>query len=854
MATSDFTLTDSLESVASGVAADERAVDMSRPQARGKFLFTGEQKLWLKGVNYGKLGAGDGRANLRSRDAVEQDFAALRAHGINAIRTYDVPPRWLLDEAMCHGIRVMVDLCQSQHFTMLDDAAARTRVVRIVSEGVRACAGHPAVLCYALGARIPESVVRWHGRPRIERFLSELCEVARALDPDGIFTYVGSAQTEQLSLPFLDLFYFDAHFDTREQFVSCIARLQNVVGEKPLIIADVALASQGAASAGEDYAGWSIEAAFAGGCAGTFVNVLASAPDEGPSKTSDNDPITNARLSMLQEAYASVPFSGAIAWPKISVVVCSYNGAPTIRDTLEGLLALEYPNYEVIIVNDGSTDATPEIASGYPFRIISTENRGLSNARNTGWQEATGEIVAYIDDDAYPDPDWLHFLAYTFLTTDYVGVGGPNIAPPGDGPIADCVANAPGGPVHVLLSDTEAEHIPGCNMSFRRENLAQIDGFDARYRAAGDDVDLCWRLQERGWKIGFHPSAIVWHHRRNSLMMYWKQQQGYGKAEALLEEKWPEKYNSMGHYSWSGRLYGKGLTRQLTLGRSLIYEPRLGAQLIAAAFEPATSFLTMLPLMPEWFLLMAGLLAVSVLGLSWPPLLWCVPLLIVAAALPIIQAILSASDAVFPTPRSRFGERLGLRIVTAGLHLLQPVARLKGRLENGLTPWRSRLQSKPIWRPRCTFALNAWPERPRERILDELVASIRELRGVVHWEAPNSPWNIEVRAGLFGRARLALVEIPLPGKPARLQCRCSIGVLPGVAIVAAASAVFATLAALQGAPFAAGALALAALIPAFLSWHQSTAALGVTGAAVRQARENATAMPAFSTTRLRAPE
>ncbi|MEJ7678557.1 MAG: glycosyltransferase family 2 protein [Segetibacter sp.] len=78
----------------------------------------------------------------------------------------------------------------------------------------------------------------------------------------------------------------------------------------------------------------------------------------------------------------------------------------------------------------------------------------------------------------------------------------------------------------------------------------EIGGFDPVYRAAGDDVDVCWRIQEAGYTIGFHPSALVWHHRRNSLEAYWKQQYGYGKAEALLESKWPEKYNGFGHLTW----------------------------------------------------------------------------------------------------------------------------------------------------------------------------------------------------------------------------------------------------------------------------------------------------------------
>src|SRR3989442_7014584 len=103
-----------------------------------------------------------------------------------------------------------------------------------------------------------------------------------------------------------------------------------------------------------------------------------------------------------------------------------------------------------------------------------------------------------------------------FLSTSHAAVGGPNLPPPGDGPIAECIARAPGGPVHVLLSDREAEHLPGCNMAFRKARLEAIGGFDPQFRTAGDDVDVCWRLEERGFTLGFSPAAMVWHHRRNS--------------------------------------------------------------------------------------------------------------------------------------------------------------------------------------------------------------------------------------------------------------------------------------------------------------------------------------------------
>src|SRR5260370_26225027 len=104
---------------------------------------------------------------------------------------------------------------------------------------------------------------------------------------------------------------------------------------------------------------------------------------------------------------------------------------------------------------------------------------------------------------------WVIYLVDSFLKTNHVGIGGPNIAPPGDGRIADCVANAPGGPVHVLLSDDTAEHIPGCNMAFRKAALQAIGGFDPKFRAAVHDRDRCLRLQKPSGTLGFHPAALA---------------------------------------------------------------------------------------------------------------------------------------------------------------------------------------------------------------------------------------------------------------------------------------------------------------------------------------------------------
>lgn len=730
-----------------------------RPHVGGKFLFVGEQKLWVRGVTYGTFGPQPNGEDYPDDEQLELDFAAMRANGINAVRCYTVPPRRLLDVAQYHGLRVMVGLPWEQHIAFFEERGRTADIERRVREGVLACAGHPAVLCYAVGNEIPASIVRWHGRKRIERFIKRLYLTAKAADPGALVTYVNFPTTEYLRLPFLDFHCFNVYLETRDRLEAYLARLQNLAGEKPLLMAEIGLDSRrnGLAKQAESIE-WQVRTAFAEGCAGAFAFAWTDEWYRGGHDIDDWDfgLVTRDRkpkpaLAAVRRAFSEVPFPAATKWPRITVVVCSYNGARTIRDTMEGLKRLEYPNFEVIVVNDGSTDATPEIAAQYDgVRLISTENRGLSAARNTGWQAATGEIVAYIDDDAYPDPHWLHYIARRFMTGDWVGVGGPNIAPPIDGPIADCVANAPGGPVHVLISDIEAEHIPGCNMAFRRDALAAVGGFDARYRVAGDDVDLCWRLQQRGGRIGFHAAAMDWHHRRNSLKMYWRQQKGYGKAEALLEEKWPERYSPIGHLAWGGRLYGRGFTLPIPSGRSRIYGGVWGSAAYQSLYEPAPSTLLALPLMPEWYFVIAALAFLSLLGLSWPPLLWFMPLLVLAAAGPIAQAAIAATRAQFPVPAGSRGEMGRRWVLTFGMHLMQPLARLIGRIKHGLTPWRRRGGGTPAWP--WTRPLTIWSEswQPPEAWMQRVEAALAATGAMVTRGGEFDVWDVRVRGGLFG--------------------------------------------------------------------------------------------------------
>src|SRR4029450_2116289 len=113
-----------------------------------------------------------------------------------------------------------------------------------------------------------------------------------------------------------------------------------------------------------------------------------------------------------------------------------------------------------------------------------------------------------------------------------------------------------GNPVEVVVGAARAEHVPGCTLAVRRSALNEIGGFDAGYTAAGDDVDVCWRLLDRGGRIAFSSAAQVHHHRRDTLRGYLRQQRGYGRAERMLTGHHRERFNRLGAARWSGFVYG----------------------------------------------------------------------------------------------------------------------------------------------------------------------------------------------------------------------------------------------------------------------------------------------------------
>jgi cellulose synthase/poly-beta-1,6-N-acetylglucosamine synthase-like glycosyltransferase len=759
-----------------------------RPAVKGKFIFIGDEKFHIRGVTYGTFSPREDGGQFPPPEMVDKDFCLMRENNINCVRVYTPPPRWLLDRALEHGLRVMVGLPWEQHVAFLENDGRAEKIELRLREEVRKLGRHPAILMYAVGNEIPPTIVRWYGRGRVEDFLKRLNRACKEEDPDGLVTYVNFPTTEYLKLDFFDVMSFNVYLEKKEVMEAYLARLQNMTNDRPLVMAEIGLDTRrNGVDKQAEVLDWQIRSVFAAGSAGIFIFSWTDEWYRGGREIDDWDFGLTARdreskpaLAVVSRNFSAAPFPGGdINWPRISVFVCSYNGSRTIRKTLAGLKNLNYPDYEIVVVNDGSTDRTPEIAGEFNVRVISTGNRGLSAARNEALKDEAADIVAYIDDDAYPDPDWLKYIAYTFLTTDVMAVGGPNLLPLESGIMENCVGNAPGGPTHVLLHDRVAEHIPGCNMAYRKAALKAIGGFDSQFRSAGDDVDVCWRIQEAGWTIGYHPAAFVWHNRRHELNTYWKQQVGYGKAEGLLEDKWPAKYNAVGHIPWSGRVYGAGLTVPLFKGRWRVYHGTWGSAPFQSLYEPAPGILFSLPLMPEWYILILFLGFLSFCGIFWAPLLVILPFFTVSVTATLLQAIFSSGRARFTIKNPSFTQKVMLYGITSFLHVAQPLARLRGRIAFGLTPFKCRGPVK-FFIPRSQTR-SVWQEQWQspENILTGIKQTLLDGRIPYHHGGPYDNWDIEVRGGLLGAARfLMTVEEHGEGKQ-MLRFRISPNYKPG---------------------------------------------------------------------------
>ena len=678
------------------ICSSARSGTSAAVRVDGKFLQIAGRRFLVRGVAYGTFAPDPTGAQFPDALRLADDLSAIASAGFNTLRTYTVPSVAVLDAAAREGLRVMVGMPWPQHMAFLDDSQLVRRIRRDAVGTVRELAAHPAVLMFAVGNEISPAVVRWHGRSRIERFLRSIHDDLKSAAPESVLTYVNFPPTEYLDISCFDLCAFNVYLHREPDLRRYLARLQHIAGPRPLLLAEAGGDSRREGEEGQArITSMHVRTAFEEGACGAVAFSWTDEwwrggrlVDDWRFGLVDADRRPKAALAAVTRAFAEAPFSSdeAARRPKVSVVVCAYDAAGTIDECLTSLAALTYPDVEIIVVNDGSRDATAAIARAHAgVRVIDVAHGGLSVARNVGLAAASGEIVAYTDADVRVDPDWLNYLVHTLLTADVVGAGGPNVVPDDDAWIAQCVARAPGGPTHVLLEDTVAEHIPGCNMAFRRDALLSIGGFNPVFVRAGDDVDICWRLQARGLRLGFAPAALVWHRHRTTIEGFWRQQVGYGEAEAWLNVQHPERCSG-GRILWRGRIYSP-MPHTPDLSCRHVNTGVWGTAAFPSVYWAAPSPWQHLPHSATWIVLSSIVLVLGAFELARP--LEGAWLLVAGAVgwfttLARSVALARRSDIRRVAPLQGLPSPVSRIVCTATialLHVVQPLARFRGRLK-----------------------------------------------------------------------------------------------------------------------------------------------------------------------------
>ncbi|MGJ8696738.1 MAG: glycosyltransferase [Verrucomicrobiaceae bacterium] len=526
---------------------------MSRLQVDGKHFLLDGRRHFLKCVTYGPHPDEAGIA-----DGIE--LGRIREAGLDAVRTYGLPDREFLDLAEQNDLIVLPTHAWGYGCDFFAKPTIFEAARRELVDWLNQFKNHRALGAVFVANEVPSDMARWMHPARVRAKLDELIIAGKKAAPNIPLAYASYPTTEYLEPLRADFTAFNVYLEDPADLAKYLPRLHHLAGDRPVMIAEFGLDTQRHAEAQQ--AGLLTEALKVCVQAGVVGCALYAWSDhwENGGKTildwsfglTRRDGSEKPIVDELRRLRLSFDPPGT---PRMSVIICTRNGEERLKACLDAATALEYPDYEVIVVNDGSTDGTRELLEGYPgIRAFHLDPSGLSTARNHGAEMATGEIFAYTDDDCVVDPHWLTELARVYSTTDYAAVGGPNLSPdPGCLSLALTTA-APGAPTHVMLTDTEAEHIPGCNMTVRREAFEMIGGFDPIYHAAGDDVDFCWRLRDAGMAIGFSAAAFVWHHRRTTPWRYFKQQMGYGHAEALLFRKHPDRFGD-GGIEWEGAVY-----------------------------------------------------------------------------------------------------------------------------------------------------------------------------------------------------------------------------------------------------------------------------------------------------------
>ncbi|HUO06529.1 MAG TPA: glycosyltransferase [Candidatus Binataceae bacterium] len=713
--------------------------------AHGKFFSRSGQKFFFKAMRLTDVGAShefDGQIKLKAR------LDNLKASHTTGLVLDGAESPEILDIVAQAGLAALIELKIEANEIMnrRQFHAAVSRIAQVAGRLQR----HPALAGFLIDCPISQDELRVVGLANVRRRLRAAVRAIKSRAPEAMAAIKVRPETICSSILEEDFLYGEIPALAPVEIRDFVVTLHNLAEARPVVI------EFAQASPGQDEA---VAVAFGTGAAGVVAPPVPA-------------PVSNdwlgVRMMRAADVMPFVTLNGTCPprpakLPMVSVVICAYNAERTMRACLESLRKLDYPNFEVVIVDDGSRDRTAEISMDFPeFRLIRQPNKGLSTARNVGMHAARGEFIAYTDSDCVVDPHWLTLMVRSIEEHGFDGCGGPNYAPHEETWVGASCSASPGAPSHVLVAANRAEHLAGCNMVFSKASLLKVGGFDPQFTAAGDDVDICWRLLDAGFHLGFCPGAFVWHFRRNTIKAYYGQQRGYGRAEALLYPRYASRFNVMGQIAWRGTI--PGIARTIPGGSHRIVRWIRGGGAGQTVFDPGLTLASVLPQTLEWTVLSAALLVASI-AFGWT---------IVPAATMLAMGPLWAFYYSQHAPLEKCHDSTMARLLIAYLAWTGPMVRTIARYKNRAKAmaalsdneeieleYSRRIRQRPTiqWLRRAV-RLAYWNEEYTTR--DSLLDRILKLLGRDGYPAIVSPgWNdvdIEVLPNPWTRIELKTAD------------------------------------------------------------------------------------------------
>lgn len=227
----------------------------------------------------------------------------------------------------------------------------------------------------------------------------------------------------------------------------------------------------------------------------------------------------------------------------VSIIIPTFNGASRIGNCLDALVKeITEHNAEILVVNDGSTDNTTDIVGRYPgVRLINQANSGPAAARNHGAKEAQGTIILFTDDDCVPIPDWLRSMIAPFDDPEIVGVKGAYCSTQ-TSLIARFVQVEYEDRYRLMAHLPSIDFVDTYSAGFRRDRFLEMNGYDTSFPVAcAEDIELSYRMSERGWRMKFVPTAIVYHTHPDTFWQYMTKKHKFAFWRILALRKNPKK-------------------------------------------------------------------------------------------------------------------------------------------------------------------------------------------------------------------------------------------------------------------------------------------------------------------------